>query len=100
MLGLEPSSCSSTEQPGSAARMHTCAASSSLRILGTIPSWWRGGRERRGDAAQLPEAQIRLGCPAPLFGPPVRKGARRAEVGGAAGAGQLTGIGLRPLRID
>lgn len=46
MLGLEPSSCSSTEQPGSAARMHTCAASSSLRTLAMTPSWGTGGRKR------------------------------------------------------
>jgi hypothetical protein len=50
MLGLEPSSCSSTEQPGSAARMHTCAASSSLRTLAMTPSWWIDGRDRRSDA--------------------------------------------------
>ena len=40
-------------------------------------------------AAELPEVQVRLRCPAPPFGPPVREGSRRAEVGHAAGAGQL-----------
>jgi hypothetical protein len=35
--------------------------------------------------------------PAPPFGPPVRAGGRRAEVGHAAGAGQLIDIGGNPL---
>jgi hypothetical protein len=48
-------------------------------------------------AAELLEAQVRLGYPAPPFGPPVREGSRRAEVGHAADAGQLTGIGGDPL---
>jgi hypothetical protein len=40
-----------------------------------------------------PKVQVRLGCPAPPFGPPVREGSRRAEVGHAAGAGQLIDVG-------
>jgi hypothetical protein len=35
-------------------------------------------------AAELPEVQVRLGYPAPPFGPPVRPGGRPAEVGHAA----------------
>ena len=44
-------------------------------------------------AAELPEVQVRVGYPASPFGPPVREGSRRAEVGHAAGAGQLIDIG-------
>jgi hypothetical protein len=40
----------------------------------------------------------RSGYPAPPFGPPVREGGRRAEVGHAAGAGQLLDIGGDPLQ--
>ena len=39
-------------------------------------------------AAELPEVRVRVGYPAPPFGPPVREGGRRAEVGHAARAGQ------------
>ena len=49
-------------------------------------------------AAELPEVQVRFGYPAPPFGPPVREGSRRAEVGHAAGAGQLIDIGGNPLQ--
>jgi hypothetical protein len=49
-------------------------------------------------AAELPEVQVGLGYPAPPFGPPVRQGARRAEVGGAAGAGQFADVGGDPLQ--
>jgi hypothetical protein len=49
-------------------------------------------------AAELPEAQVRLGYTAPPFGPPVREGGRRAEVGHAASAGQLIEIGGDPLQ--
>jgi hypothetical protein len=47
---------------------------------------------------ELPDVQVRLGYPAPPFGPPVRAGRRRAEVGHAAGAGQLIDIGGNPLQ--
>ncbi len=49
-------------------------------------------------AAELPEVQVRLGYPAPSFGPPVREGGRRADVGHAAGAGQLIDVGGDPLQ--
>ncbi len=59
-------------------------------------------RSARTEAAccggRTPEVQVRLGYPAPPFGPPVRKGTRRAEVGHAAGAGQLIDIGGDPLQ--
>ena len=48
-------------------------------------------------AAELPEVQVRLGDPAPPFGPPVREGSR-VKVGHAAGAGQLIDIGGDPLQ--
>jgi hypothetical protein len=49
-------------------------------------------------AAEFPEVQVRLGCPAPPFGLPVREGSRRVEVGHAAGAGQLIDVGGDPLQ--
>ena len=49
-------------------------------------------------AAELPEVQVRLGDPAAPSGPPAGEGSRRAEVGHAAGAGQLTGVGGDPLQ--
>jgi hypothetical protein len=48
-------------------------------------------------AAELPEVQVRLGDPVPPLGSPVREGGRRAEVGHAAGAGQLIDVGGYPL---
>ena len=49
-------------------------------------------------AAELPEVQVRLGYPALPFGSPVRAGSRRAEVGYAAGAGQLIDVVGDPLQ--
>lgn len=49
-------------------------------------------------APAFPEVQVRLGYPAPPFGPPVREGSRRAEVGHAAGAGQFIDVGSDPLQ--
>ena len=61
-----------------------------------------GPRSARTEAAccgaEFPEVQVRLGYPAPPFGPPVREGSCRAEVGHAAGAGQLIDIGGNPLQ--
>jgi hypothetical protein len=61
-----------------------------------------GPRSARTGAAcygsRTPEVQVGPGYPAPPFGPPVRQGARRAEVGGAAGAGQFGDVGGDPLQ--
>ncbi len=56
--------------------------------LGQLAAW-----------AELAEVQVRLGDPAPPFGPPVREGSGRAEVGHAAGAGQLIDVGGDPRKI-
>jgi hypothetical protein len=55
------------------------------------------GSRQPPPGAEGPELQVRLGDPAPPFGPPVREGSRRAEVGHAAGAGQLIDVGGDPL---
>ena len=49
-------------------------------------------------AAELPEAQVRLGRPAPPLSLAAGQDSGRPEAGDAAGAGQLIDIGGNPLQ--